>query len=342
LKISFTTALGDVNLNNGFGNAGYNVSSALVRLGHEVPFRSLDAPVEVAFSHPKYDFWTSPDWDQYRIQYTPWESSVLPDGWMEGFQRCDEVWTPSPLIARWFAEAGVKKDIKVYQHGLDPVWLQARRERKRENKPVTFLHHGEPAPRKGGQMALDAFRAAFGKNNSDVHLVFKSFGHTTVRARIWIPEDNEYFILGAPEDHFGNVSVIRSSKWSTEELIALYKSVDAMVYPGWGEGFGLIPLQALGAGLPTICTEAWAPYSNFLQPELRLDSELVDTPWPRMHPGKMFKPNFDDLVEKYRYVYDNYDDVAQDAAVVSSKVEEFYDWDRLTQEAFAPIVQKFS
>lgn len=343
MRISFTTALGDVNLNNGFGNAGYNVSSALARAGHEVPFRNPDAPVEIAFSHPKYDFWTSPDWKQYRIQYTPWESSELPEGWLEGFARADEVWTPSPIVARWFAEAGVRQEIKVYQHGLDPVWLKARRSRSRpENKPLTFLHHGEPAPRKGGQMALDAFRAAFGKNNNDVHLLFKSYGHTTVRARVWVPEDNEYFILGAPEDHFGNVTVIRSSSWSIEELIKLYREVDAMVYPGWGEGFGLIPLQAMGAGLPTICTEAWAPYRDFIIPSLRLDSQTVESPWPRMHPGYMFKPDFDDLVDRYRYLYDNYDALSQEAEETSLEVEKFYDWDRLTEEAFAPIVEKFS
>src|SRR6476469_11222229 len=115
MKISFVTALGNLTLTNGYGIAGFNMIKALQRLGHEVPFADDTAPVEIAFCQPDYSEWSNPD--AYHIQYTPWESDELPDGWVDAFNdNCDEVWTPSPLIAKWYREAGVEKPIYVYEH----------------------------------------------------------------------------------------------------------------------------------------------------------------------------------------------------------------------------------
>lgn len=338
MKISFTTVTANLNLNNGYGVAGYNVSSALQRQGHAVPFQDDTAPVEVAFNQPSYDVWTpSP---KYRIQYTPWESTTLPEGWMEGFKRADEVWTPSPLIARWFEEAGVPGPVKVYEHGIEPEWAQFSRKRKRSDQPLQFLHHGEPAMRKGGQMAMDAFRHVFG-NSKDVHLTFKSYGNSSVRARYWDKEWGEYLIEGAPEEVCPNVSVVREDIPSNI-IPNFYSLFDAMVYPGWGEGFGLIPLQGLANGMPVICTGAWAPYERFLLPSITLSSKLVDSPWPEVHPGKMFEPSFEDLCDAYQYTYDTFDALADVAYANVSSVTEHYNWDRLTKEAFSDVIKKFS
>jgi len=337
LKISFTTVTANIGTHNGFGVAGYGVSSSLQRLGHEVPYQDPTAPVEIAFCQPTYDEWSGKK--AYRIQYTPWESTELPAGWLEGFKKVDEVWTPSPLVAQWYEDAGVK-GVHVYEHGIDPVWFGARHERQRKDGPLNFMHHGEPAFRKGGQEALDAFRKVFG-DSKDVHLTFKSWGHSRVRAMEDVYEHGEPVNVGAPDEVYPNVSIIRQDV-PEANMISLYSQADVMVYPGWGEGFGLIPLQGMAAGMPVICTEAWAPYADLLVPELRLGSTLVDSPWPEVHPGKMFQPDFDQLCEMYEYVYDNYDEVAQTAYTKSYAVELVYDWDTLTSEAFLPIFKKFS
>lgn len=335
MKISFTTVTANIGTHNGFGVAGYGVASSLQRLGHEVPYQDPTAPVELAFCQPTYDEWSGTE--AYRIQYTPWESTKLPEGWVEGFKKADEVWTPSPLIANWYEDAGVK-NVHVYEHGIDPIWTTARRERK-HGEVLNFLHHGEPAFRKGGQEALDAFRHVFG-DRTDVHLTFKSWGHSRVRAMEWVPGIGMTNV-GAPDEAYPNVSIIRQDVPETG-LVSLYKQADVMVYPGWGEGFGLIPLQAMAAGMPTICTTAWAPYANLLVPELRLGSALVNSPWPDVHPGKMFRPDFAELCELYEHTYENYDNLSEHAYQLSFDVERLYDWDTLTEQAFKPIVKMFS
>lgn len=329
MDISFNTIEANLNLHIGYGLAGFNMVTALQRLGHRVPFKDPDCPVEIAFNQPIYTEWSNKD--QYRIQYTPWESTALPDGWLKGFNEADEVWTPSPLIAKWYAEAGVVKPVHVYEHGIDHSWKNTRRKR---DGVLKFLHHGEPAPRKGGQMALDAFREAFG-DRDDVHLTIKSHGSANVRNK-----DKRGNIVGTVNS-IPNVTLLESNVQESE-LRQMYQDHHVMVYPGYGEGFGLIPLQALATGMPTICTGAWAPYNRFLLPEFTLGAELVDSPWKHMHPGKVFEPDFEQLVEAYLYADAEYDKAAGKAYRNGFKVHEEYDWDVLTKDAFAHIVEKFS
>lgn len=329
MEISFVTNIGNLTLSNGFGVAGFNVVTSLQRLGHTVPFASATAPVEIAFCQPDYSEWSNPD--AYHIQYTPWESNELPPGWKEAFNdNCDEVWTPSPLIAQWYKEAGVIKPIHVYQHGIDHSWKPVRR---RDDGKIKFLHVGEPAPRKGGQMAMDTFRSTFG-NREDVHLTIKAWTRSDIRVK------KNGHIIGLPHSLYKNVTTIYD-ELDPAEMIQLFNEHDVLVYPGWGEGFGLIPLQAMATGMPTICTEAWAPYNRFLEPDLSLRSELVDSPWPHVHTGKMFKPNEYDLEDAMNAVVDDYDTYAGRAYRRAFRIHEAYDWDNLTRDAFAHIVERF-
>lgn len=331
MEISFVTNIGNLTLANGYGVAGFNVVTSLQRLGHTVPFASATAPVEIAFCQPDYSDWSNPD--AYHIQYTPWESNELPEGWVEAFNdNCDEVWTPSALIARWYKEAGVTKPIYVYEHGIDPIWTPKRR---RRSGPLKFLHVGEPAPRKGGQMASDVFHSVFG-NSQDVHLTIKAWTRSDIRVY-----NNKKSIIGSPHTVYKNVTTIYD-EIETPELVKLFHEHDVLVYPGWGEGFGLIPLQALATGMPTICTEAWAPYARFLEPDLALGSQLVNNPWSHIHTGKMFKPDVNHLKHAFKCVEADFDKYAGRAYRRAFSVRSEYDWDMLTENAFDRIVKKFS
>lgn len=330
MNISFVTNVGNLSLVNGYGVAGFNVVTALQRLGHVVKFADENAPVEIAFCQPDYSEWSNPN--AYHIQYTPWESDELPDGWVEAFNdNCDEVWTPSPLIAKWYVEAGVTKPVYVYEHGIDPSWT---RNRRRRGAKLKFLHMGEPAPRKGGQMAMEAFRTVFG-DREDVHLTIKAWNRSDIRVY-----GNHKNILGSPQALYNNVSTVYD-ELEPDALVQFVKQHDVLIYPGWGEGFGLIPLQAMATGMPVICTEAWAPYKRFLIPNLSLGSELVKSPWPHIHTGRMFKPNLDDLHAALASVDENFDYYAATAYRYSFAIAEDYSWDRLTEDAFERIVRKF-
>lgn len=326
MKISYNTDFGHLNRNVGYGEAGYQIIQSLQRLGHQVFFNDGRPDVEIFFSQPEY--WEFSRKDQYKIGYAPWESSEIPDYWLQHLGQADEVWTTSPQCQKWFEECGVD-GVKVYPHGLDAIWTPQRRVVKDK---LTFLHVGEPAKRKDAQLVVDIFMELFADNN-EVELIIK--GQNT----------NTTVVRNKSGDTVGSVAEVNNIKVITDdipidELVDLYKSAHCLVYPSWGEGFGFIPLQAMGTGMPTICTAEWAPYKNYLH-DLAIDSTIQPSPWPEMHPGNMFKPDKNHLKAKMLDVYENYANYSDIFYNQAALVHEEYNWDTLTKEAFKNIVKVF-
>ena len=315
--------------NNGYGHAGTKIVDSLKNLGHEVPFQYSKAPVQLNFSQPDY---FKLHRNQYQISYTPWESTVIPERWASPLSLVDEIWTTSDWCANVFADNGYK-DVHVFPHGIDPVWAPRRR---RDDDVIKFLHVGEPAPRKAGQMVVDAFTNLFG-NDRRYSLTLKVYKHNTTRIYNNYIDKN---ILGLPNVLYNNIYII-DKDMTTEELVKLYHDHDVLIYPSYGEGFGFIPLQALATGMPTICTGDWADYERYLGP-LKLKSELTDSPWPFPHEGKVFEPNYQHLLELMRDVSINFNAYSGYYYAQSTKIHEDYNWNQLTNNAFSHIFKKFS
>lgn len=327
VKISYHSHAGGLDLSQGYGIAGFNIVNSLKKMGFQVPFNDPKADILLNFTQPPmYQFHEG----QINIGYTPWESSVIPPEWIRFMDAVDHLWATSPLVAKWFTEAGCSNDVGVFEHGIDHIWAKRFR---RPHRTVKFLHIGSDAVRKGGQMAFDAFIEAFGRNNSEVSLTFKTHASYTMIRRREAPG-----VLYTPQEYSNNIKHITGTM-PLDELVSLYHSHDVLVYPSSGEGFGFIPLQALASGMPTIQTTTWAPYERFVIPELSVGDVEADSPWPEEHPGKVFEPRFEDLVNAYRYAFDNFADVSDRAYYQADRVHEEYDWDYLVEKQFTPIVR---
>lgn len=309
---------------HGYGVAAFGMVRTLQELGHEVPYKDPAAPVEISFAIPPLWEWSNPD--AYHIGYLAWESTRIPQAWAEHLTTADEIWTTSPWVKTVVERSGFPVT-QVYMHGVDTLsdngW-QRKHRRRAASEPLRFLHMGEPAPRKGGQMAYQAFRDIFA-GREDVSLTIKAHG--------------PHSVLGTYQD---NISVIQD-ELSTGELVDLVNDHDILVYPSYGEGFGLIPLQAMVTGMPVICPDTWAPYRQHLNPALRLPSKLVPSPWPEIHPGNMYEPDLDALKWTLQVAADRDEFVrlAGAAYAQSFAVEQEFDWFRLTRDAFAHIVDNF-
>lgn len=319
LKISVNTNFmddkGNFNLwdRNGFGYGTYMMMNALDRLGYEITHNDKTADVEMWFESPRDNPWYSKD--SYKISYFPWESSGLPDKWRDELNRSDEVWTPSHKMVPWLKMAGIEKPLHVYEHGVDTdTWEPVER---KVDGPFRFLHVGGEAIRKGVRETLKARRMAFGDSNDvEVHLKIISENWNIP----WFPH-----------------VFVHNKQYDVKQLFDIFASCHAYVYPSYGEGFGLTPLQAMATGMPTICTAAWAPYEEYLDPDLALGSKIMRSPHPQIHPGNVFIPNFDELVENMKSAVENYDQHAQFAHSQIDKIKSHYDWTRLTEEAFARL-----
>jgi len=329
MEISYSTPIVNLNASNGYAYAGQNIVESLKKLGHDVPFQKSKAPVQLNFSQPNY---FKLHRNQYQISYTPWESTVIPKEWSPFLDVVDEIWTTSDWCANVFEDNGYK-NIKVYPHGIEDIWKPKRR---LESDVIKFLHIGEPAPRKAGQMAVDAFAKLFG-NNPKYSLTIKAFKHNTTRIY------NNYIdkeIIGLPQNVYNNIKVI-TEELDEMRLVKLYHDHDILIYPSYGEGFGFIPLQALATGMPTICTSAWAHYKDYIGP-LKLKSTLIDSPWQYPHEGKVYEPSFNHLLELMRDVANNFNAYSGYYYAQSTKIHEEYNWLQLTNKSFDHIFKKFA
>jgi len=315
MDISYNSDIGNMDLNVGYGVAGFKIVSALERQGHRVLFADNEPPVEFFFSQPEY--WDFSSDSQYKIGYIPWESTRVPASWHENVKTADEIWTPSDWCRDVLRYNGIH-NVKVFPHGVDHAWEPNRRNIRDQFR---FLHIGEPAYRKGGQMTVDAFAKLF-RYVPDVELVIKAYEHHTLDLR-----------------GLENVTVITDGI-EEPDLIELVQDCHCLVYPSWGEGFGMIPLQAVATGMPTISTSVWADYRRYLDP-LQILSMPEPSPWPDSHPGMMYRPDeryLAMLMEEVYFNYDKYSNIFFDRA---PQVHLDYDWDRLVSDAFDPIVKQF-
>jgi len=313
MKISFATSLPSDRITgtNGYGYATVCMLDSLTKLGHEVKDNDPTADVQIAFNQPvTWKFHEGP----YKIGYHPWESTQLLPGWADIMNQCDEIWTPSPLVAQWYTDyAGIQVPVHVYEHGIEHEWAPVKRE---PEHTIKFLHVGAEASRKGGWEAVRMFRRAF-PGRKDVSLTLKMINSS------W---------NGIPE--LGRVKYINETWKSIGRMRDLFYHHDVYVYPSQGEGFGLTPLQAIATGMPTITVPDWAPYNAFLDPKLSLKAELKRTQYPEIHPGMMYRVDTSDLIDRMRYAADHYDEVRDFACSNAREVHARYDWCTITEKVF--------
>ena len=321
LLVSLNGAFRNYSPTYGYGVAAENIVKGLE--GNEIPYEIADfgADIEIFWGHPPYDFTR---YGQYKIGYTAWESTGFKTAWRETMIGADEIWTPSTWLSEHF-EKEIGVPTFTYPHGVDKDWKPYRRYYSEDNPPFRFLHVGEPQFRKNGQLVVEAFAELFG-NDPNYQLVMKSAGINTTR--IYQPQSGS--IIGTPPLLYRNIIFI-DTIMSKEQLIELHNKSHCLLYPTGGEGFGFHPLEAAASGLPTISTTGWCDYKEFIS--VGIDSEMVDSPWPDLHPGQLFQPTKQQIKDAMIEMVENYDKYASEAFKNSFKVHEQWNWDVQNKKA---------
>lgn len=163
--------------------------------------------------------------------------------------------------------------------------------------------------RKGLDLACEAFVKAF-PGNRDVRLVLKT------------PTDMTF---GLPSDpRFERVSGFLSAA----EEVELYESANVYVGLSRGEGFGMMPLQAIVQGTPTVLSSGHG-HAEFERFGIPVSTTLVEASEYRLYgdAGCWWESDVDDAVDKLRWVYDNYDAAVAEAAKNARKAKKQFTWD---------------
>ncbi len=192
-----------------------------------------------------------------------WEESLVPAGTVarmnQGFRG---VLATSRFVAKALLDSGLAIPVRALGQTLDLAPFQAlardRRAAPRTAGPVSFLHVSSCFPRKGVDLLLAAYAAAF-RAADPVRLVIKGFPnpHNDAAAQV--------AALRARDPDAPAVELV-DHDLDTPALLELYRDADAMVLPTRGEGFNMTAAEAMAAGLPLIVTGAGG-HMDFCSPE---------------------------------------------------------------------------
>lgn len=279
----------------GYFNAALFTIKALQKEKCAVFYNRNDINYHVNFCPPTYYQLNS----KYNIGYTPWESTKIPPHWIDNMRRCDEIWTTSHFVKKVYESHNVNANIHVIPHGISDEFSIIEREL---TSTFNFLHIGGDSKRKNAQMAVDAFLELYeGNNNYRLILKYDKFcmAEVYINGRL-LPASLHPQIIAIPET------------LSTDDLVKLYHQCHCLIYPTMGEGFGMIPFEAISTGLPTIVTNLTG-CADFAQYAIPLDAEMNKAVWNDQlyaaDTGEWASPDFEQLLELMENVVSEYDDV---------------------------------
>ncbi len=187
-------------------------------------------------------------------------SPVLPKGMLTGGLLAPSAWAAS-VLRRYVPDS---MPVVVAPHGVTPRIhktfgdLRARiRDLYEKNERFDVLHMtSSETERKGTKLLLRAWKQ------------LKRTGHLPPKARLFVVMNPQHVSkirwwcsdLGLTEE---DVTTEPGLTHSQGDIALLYGSVHAVCQPSRGEGFGMVPLEALACGVPVIAT-ACTGHSEYL------------------------------------------------------------------------------
>lgn len=307
----------------GYGRMGMHISAELDKRGVTV-YDNLDgAPVDSPIHYMQDKrvgrsnvivFLTVPSharmWlvDQTPILFSMWEAMTLPEGFRESFHEFDTIIVPSRQNLELFSQ--YHSNVKYVPLGIDPARWHPQ-ERPAPEREFRYLIGGSGS-RKGVDLAFKAFRKVWGKEGS--------WGKGPVPTLTFkAPKGGEFY---------GERIHMMSGYITDDEETALYGQAHCYLQPSRGEGFGLQPLQAIAQGCPTILTGAHG-HEAFAHLGLPLDwSPSKAAYFIFGDAGQWWEPDFDQLCDHMRDVYDNWEHHAERAAVNAKLAVDEFTWER--------------
>lgn len=262
-----------------------------------------------------------------------WEESGFPAPWVEEFNASlDLVTVTSRFVAKVLRDNGVSTPIAVVGNGVDQVTTAPPAQPQTVQAGFGFLHVSSGFPRKGTDVLLAAWGAAFTANDA-AELVIKTFPNIHNR----IAEELAAFRATHP-----TAAPIRLIDADVDDaaMAALYATADAVVCPSRGEGFGLPLAEAMALGKPVIttgfggqtdfCTDATAWLCDYQFAPARTHLGVLDSVW--------VEPDAPSLAQAMRAVFKAPPDHrAHRAAAGQAQIRAHHGWNHVTARTRAAV-----
>ena len=265
-------------INEKMGRTPVDISSRIVSEPQQEPW-------EVIFGPPH----TVPTRGKRTVYFTMWESTRIKPHSVEFLNRAELVVVPCQWNKDGFIASGVTVPIVVCPLGYDSGFFGPM---PLPEGPLCFGAAGRPrngANRKGIEAAIKAFLVAF-PEDPDVRLKVKVFADDTIAD--FVPDPRV---------------LVTKARLSEAELAEWYGSIGCFINLSRGEGFGLMPLEAMACGRPVI-GPSYGGLSEYFHPSessphgIAIGHEEVPAGDHCVGHGEWCEPSFMDMVDAMRAV----------------------------------------
>jgi glycosyltransferase involved in cell wall biosynthesis len=246
---------------------------------------------------------------QHRVLNTMWESDKIPSSFKRYFPLYDMIVVPNEIDQERFAEH--HPIVKVVPLGVDrkeyPVIDVPRLDR------FQFRAGGSLWNRKGLDIVVKAFHK-LGLPNADLRI--KAAPHAS----------------DVPQAELGP-NVYLDRKWmSHDDKCRWFAEADCFIAASRGEGFGLMPLQTIAMGVPTIVslTTGQIQFSHLATGRVKCGKS------PAVIGGYWDEPDLDELCELMKDHYENFSKYQTQARATVPKVDEF-SWDNAVKKMLTTL-----
>jgi hypothetical protein len=306
--------VGSLTKQTGYGRMGRGFSDGLTRLG--VQLDECSSPGDEHRPVHANSMWMGAPshiagwWKGQRSNcLTMWEATGVPPGFRENVHEIDTIIVPSQqnveLFSHWH------DNVKKVPLGVDPLkWAYRPRPEVREE--FRFFTAGQGS-RKAIDVCIKAFNAVFGGFEPNMH---DPIPRLIVKDRTKMKNVRGERIT----EMSGTIS-----EW---DEIELYGSAHCFLGLARGEGWGMMPFQAMAQGCPTILHDAHGHHEFAYLASAQIGTSLVKA--ERFIFGdaqNWWEPDFAETCEAMWDVYSNYEDYLAPAKHTAEVIRDEYTWD---------------
>jgi len=275
----------------------------------------------------------------FKIVYVIWETTKLPDSWLEPLREADRYWVPCHQAKDMMIQNGFAADvIDVVPLGMDVSVFHPRVTPEPSIAALEgfkFIHVGRWQHRKGTTDLLRAFDAEFA-------------GDPGARLILSCANPKRPDINIAAELRAMNLSCLDQLTFlgdgiDNQRMAGVLAAADAGVFPTRSDPWGLPISEAMACGLPVIATHYSGP-ADFMTTDTGYPLSWVLAPCPWMPVtmadgdyGMWSEPDFNELRRLMRRIYENRDEARAVGARAAVHIAENWTWDGAAEKAKAAL-----
>ncbi len=277
---------------------------------------------------------------QPKIGYYIFEYTKMPPMYVEEINRLDAICTASKWGAEVLKNNGVTVPIHVVPGGVDHSVFNSSK-RNLDPKKFRFLHMGKAEKRKGTILIIKAFNKAF-KGDRKIRLSLyidnphmREFDADVFLHNIADEADLEHPVTNIDVQHF------------QEDLVSIYNAHHASVFASRAEGIGLSIVESMACGMPVITTYNSGITEYATDDNAILIKDLKEEPVHDTHffpnqgeYGTWNSASVDQIAEKMRWVYDNYDQAKLIGERAEKDMKDNYQWNQAAQKFWGVVNEK--